>query len=244
MFPEPVNPFDFKSKSEYEAYIRDNEFRTLNSDLVKGYQELLIANFLYENGVEYKYESPYVTKRRIDIGFDYRPDFKIIEPELYIEHFGVDRNGRTRPDIDRVSYNQSINNKRMLHNECETVLIETFHYEWIEGVLLENLKKKLLDNSVILNPLSPDELFNKLRDMGHITGWGELLTKALQSIRVERLTKESIQSRFDATGVHQGESVNILLNFTQFFETRIEYRFQIFTAHSCDFLLPSYARLA
>ncbi|WP_223920364.1 hypothetical protein, partial [Aeromonas caviae] len=37
---------------------------------------------------------------------------------------------------------------------------------------------------------------------------------------------------------HQGESVNILLNFTQFFETRIEYRFQIFTAHSCDFLLP------
>ena len=43
---------------------------------------------------------------------------------------------------------------------------------------------------------------------------------------------------------YQGESVNILLNFTQFFETRIEYRFQIFTAHSCDFLLPSYARLA
>ncbi|WP_204356887.1 hypothetical protein, partial [Aeromonas salmonicida] len=26
---------------------------------------------------------------------------------------------------------------------------------------------------------------------------------------------------------YQGESVNILLNFTQFFETRIEYRFQI-----------------
>lgn len=45
-------------------------------------------------------------------------------------------------------------------------------------------------------------------------------------------------------GITQGESVNILLNFTQFFETRIEYRFQIFTAHSCDFLLPSYARLA
>ena len=212
MFPEPVNPFDFKSKSEYEAYIRDNEFRTLNSDLVKGYQELLIANFLYENGVEYKYESPYVTKRRIDIGFDYRPDFKIIEPELYIEHFGIDRNGRTRPDIDRVSYNQSINNKRMLHNECETVLIETFHYEWIEGVLLENLKKKLLDNGVVLNPLSSDELFNKLRDMGHITGWGELLTKALQSIRVERLTKESIQSRFDTTGVHHSKKLSEILD--------------------------------
>ncbi|MFQ2639413.1 hypothetical protein ACK30X_11125, partial [Aeromonas caviae] len=30
-----------------------------------------------------------------------------------------------------------------------------------------------------------------------------------------------------STRVVQGESVNILLNFTQFFETRIEYRFQI-----------------
>ncbi|MGU5890461.1 hypothetical protein, partial [Aeromonas hydrophila] len=30
-----------------------------------------------------------------------------------------------------------------------------------------------------------------------------------------------------ATTQEQGESVNILLNFTQFFETRIEYRFQI-----------------
>lgn len=48
----------------------------------------------------------------------------------------------------------------------------------------------------------------------------------------------------DVGDIWQGESVNILLNFTQFFETRIEYRFQIFTAHSCDFLLPSYARLA
>ncbi|WP_429170530.1 SIR2 family protein, partial [Aeromonas rivipollensis] len=31
----------------------------------------------------------------------------------------------------------------------------------------------------------------------------------------------------DLDGAEQGESVNILLNFTQFFETRIEYRFQI-----------------
>lgn len=50
--------------------------------------------------------------------------------------------------------------------------------------------------------------------------------------------------KWDPGALDQGESVNILLNFTQFFETRIEYRFQIFTAHSCDFLLPSYARLA
>lgn len=56
--------------------------------------------------------------------------------------------------------------------------------------------------------------------------------------------KHQLRKTSTDNGDSQGESVNILLNFTQFFETRIEYRFQIFTAHSCDFLLPSYARLA
>ena len=44
--------------------------------------------------------------------------------------------------------------------------------------------------------------------------------------------------------LHQGESVNILLKFTQFVEASIEYLFQVFTAHSCNLLLPSDARFA
>ncbi len=47
----------------------------------------------------------------------------------------------------------------------------------------------------------------------------------------------------DGTGL-QGESVNILLKFTQFVEASIEYLFQVFTAHSCNLLLPSDARFA
>lgn len=44
--------------------------------------------------------------------------------------------------------------------------------------------------------------------------------------------------------ISQGESVNILLKFTQFVEASIEYLFQVFTAHSCNLLLPSDARFA
>lgn len=64
LFPQPVNPFGFNTQAEYERYVRDNEFRTLNGEKVKSYQELLIANFLYMNGVAYTYEAPYVSKRR------------------------------------------------------------------------------------------------------------------------------------------------------------------------------------
>ena len=53
-FPEPFDPMTVESKAEYERYLRDNEIRTLKNEKVKGYQELLIANFLFLNGIEYK----------------------------------------------------------------------------------------------------------------------------------------------------------------------------------------------
>ncbi|MGU5723008.1 hypothetical protein, partial [Aeromonas hydrophila] len=59
----------------------------------------------------------------------------------------------------------------------------------------------------------------------------QVIFPATKLTNIERTYSRLIQS-FIATaraGIfqQQGESVNILLNFTQFFETRIEYRFQI-----------------
>jgi len=136
----PVDPFDFKSQTAYEKYLRDNDFRTLNNELVKGYQELLIANFLFINQIPYKYEAQYVSKRRLEVGFDYRPDFHIQDTEIYIEHYGIDRKGNTRPDIDSTYYSDTMKKKKALHQECGTHLIETFHYEWQEDTLLSQGK--------------------------------------------------------------------------------------------------------
>lgn len=212
LFPEPTNPFDFKTQAEYERYVRDNELRTLNGERVKGYQELLIANFMYLNGVEYTYEAPYVSKRRIEIGFDYRPDFYIKDTSIYIEHFGVDRNGGTRPDIDSAKYNESMLSKRALHIECETNLIETFHYEWIEGTLLEGLEARLTEHGIVCKPKDPEEILKKLREEGRIATWSDLMTKALQAIRVERLTKESMIDRFNKAGIAQPNQIAEILD--------------------------------
>ena len=209
---QPVNPFDFKSKADYERYIRDNEFRTLNNELVKGYQELQIANFLFINRVQYRYEAPYVSKRRINIGFDYKPDFHLEGTNIYIEHFGVDRNGKTRPDIDAIKYVESMKSKRALHKECETVLIETFHYEWCENTLLSGLRDKLASKGIKLDPMDPNEIFEKLNKEGHIANWSDLMKKALQAIRVERLTKELMKSRFELAKIHRPEKYSELLD--------------------------------
>lgn len=209
---QPVNPFNFKSKADYERYIRDNEFRTLNNELVKGYQELLIANFLFMNRISYRYEAPYVSKRRIDIGFDYKPDFHLQGTNIYIEHFGVDRNGKTRPDIDAIRYAESMRNKRVLHEEYETTLVETYHYEWCEDTLLSGLKGKLVAIGVKLDPMDPNEIFGKLNKEGHIANWSNLMTKGLQAIRVERLTKELMMSRFELANIHRPDKHSDLLD--------------------------------
>jgi DNA helicase-4 len=208
---QPINPFDFKSIEEYERFTRDNELRTLNVELVRGYQELLIANFLFVNQIPYQYEAPYVSKRRIDIGYDYKPDFYLKDTNIYIEHFGVDRDGKTRPDIDALKYNESIQSKRLLHEKCGTILIETFHYEWYEHTLLSDLESRLSAQGIKCNPMSPEAIFEKLNKEGHIVKWSDLMKKALQAIRVERLTKTAMQNRFEQAKIHRPEKHSDLL---------------------------------
>ncbi|MCL1044930.1 UvrD-helicase domain-containing protein [Shewanella electrodiphila] len=210
--PEPVDPFTIKTQAEYEAYVRDNELRTLNNELVKGYQELVIANFMYLNGIPYTYEDRYVSKRRVEIGFDYSPDFHLDGTDIYIEHFGIDREGGTRPDIDAEQYNEEMESKRALHVEFETTLVETFHYEWVEETLTIGLEKQLKELGVEFNPINSDELLEKLQQSGKIGNWSDLLLKALASIRVERLDYDGMFRRFENANISQPQKYTSLLD--------------------------------
>lgn len=192
---KPINPFDFETQEDYENYVRDNEYRTLNGELVKGYQELIIANWLCRNGIIYQYEAPYKSKRRIAEGVDYKPDFYLNEDDIYLEHFGIDRHGNTRPDIDRHKYNQEMEMKRNLHRECGTKLLETYHYDWVERKLEQRLEQLMRENNIKISPLNEDELLEKLDNSGLISTLAEVLYKSLQAIRTEQLDNEGIGTR-------------------------------------------------
>ena len=60
---------------------------------MKSYGEVEIANFLYLNGIEYIYESPYKIDTRTKEFGQYKPDFYLPDYDIYIEYFGIDRNG-------------------------------------------------------------------------------------------------------------------------------------------------------
>ena len=86
---EPKTEWDFETKHAYYTHIEQQDLRTLQGEKVKSYEELQIANWLYENGVEYEYEPVYEHKIPETGRRDYQPDFRLTESGVYIEHFGV-----------------------------------------------------------------------------------------------------------------------------------------------------------
>lgn len=82
--------------------------------------------------------------------------------------------------------------KREVHQLGCTTLIETFHYEKQEGVLLEALKQRLIKAGVILDPLPPEAVLETLREFGAITRFAEILTDMLGLLRAANLNDQEL----------------------------------------------------
>ncbi|GIW56779.1 MAG: hypothetical protein KatS3mg082_3193 [Nitrospiraceae bacterium] len=84
--------------AHFLAYRRSLERETLAGEFVKSYGEKLIANILFEHGIEYKYEKPFRWGESV-----YRPDFTIYFDNrrggLIIEYFGL----KGEPDYDALA---------------------------------------------------------------------------------------------------------------------------------------------
>ncbi|MDA8732745.1 UvrD-helicase domain-containing protein [Luminiphilus sp.] len=227
---QPVNPFDFKTKQEYDSYVRDNEFRTLNGEQVRGYQELLIANWLYLSGIEYEYEAPYVSKRRVEAGIDYRPDFHITGTDIYLEHFGIDRKGNTRADIDKVEYNKKIGLKRKLHIEHGTKLLETFHFDWTEGNLENRLEALISEVGIPVAPVPPELVLETMKNKGFIDAGAKRYHKCLQAIRIEDLKRDDVQKRLEDSQIQYSTQYADLID-----QLLSAYRSELEKQQSIDF---------
>lgn len=119
---------------------------TFHGEHVRSKEEQIIANFLYINNVDYEYEKPFPGYAR------YHPDFTITsygEP-IYLEHQGINRQGKTRPDIDAKYYHQKMKWNKEYHEKGGTRLIETFSYEFQEGTILQNLERRLKSAGVAI----------------------------------------------------------------------------------------------
>jgi DNA helicase-4 len=187
---EPKTEWDFKTKHEFYSHMERQDLRTLQGEKVKSYEELQIANWLYENGIEYEYEPVYEheipeTGRRA-----YQPDFRLSESGIYIEHFGVrwqrmvdgSKQLITAPFINRDEYLAGMEWKRQIHTEHKTTLIETYSYERQEGQLLTKLAEKLAPH-VTLRPRPTNTIYDRIIELRHVDDFSNLLATFLRKFK-------------------------------------------------------------
>ncbi|WP_306047825.1 UvrD-helicase domain-containing protein [Nioella sp. MMSF_3534] len=187
---ETKSEWDFKKKHDYYNYIEKLDLRTLQGEQVKSFEELMIANWLYENGIEYEYEPNYEHKVSEGGYRDYCPDFRLSKSGVYIEHFGVRRrklnDGReeltTAPFVDRDEYLEGMQWKRGVHEDHGTDLIETYSYERQEGRLLEALAEKIAPYEEV-SPRSPETLFDQVVELGQVDSFVQLVGTFLRHFK-------------------------------------------------------------
>ncbi|OMH39681.1 UvrD-helicase domain-containing protein [Motiliproteus sp. MSK22-1] len=195
LFPEK-SPFEFQSQGEYYDYLVANEIRTLKGEAVKSFEQCLIANWLFFMGIEYVYEHPYQEVKTRSLDFKaYLPDFYLVDYDIYIEYFSVDRNGMTAPYIDQEDYHAEIHWTRELHRSHQSTLIESFHFEQREGCLLDNLKAKLQAQEVTFDPLPEEAVLETLREFGALTAYSAVLSQLLSRFKANWFDSDQLKKQ-------------------------------------------------
>lgn len=160
-----------KSKCEHLNIVSKSTLDTIKGEKVKSVEELIIANFLYLNGIEYEYEFPYPFGETL-----YRPDFYLKEYDIYLEHFGVDENNRAKwlTPFNEQKYVEGMQYKREIHQTHGTKLLETYSYYNRDNVLLEKLREMLEAEKVVFDPRDAKNIYTKVSEKDKNFG-GELI---------------------------------------------------------------------
>jgi DNA helicase-4 len=148
---------------------RNKSVRTITGEYMRSMQEVQIANFLYLNGLDYEYEKLYPhpihgAKKK------YTPDFSIFQGEnnCYLEHYGLTEGMKSQIFTPQqiAKYQKSISDKRLLHVQNHTKLLETWSFYQDKRPLLDHLKETLIANGFILQPRNLDEVYKKIVETG------------------------------------------------------------------------------
>lgn len=189
---------------DFYTHMEAQDLRTLQGEKVKSYEELQIANWLYENGVDYEYEPLYEYKVSEVGRRDYQPDFRLTESGIYIEHFGV-RRATTRdgierlvtvPFVDRDEYLAGMDWKRKVHAEHRTTLVETYSYERQEGRLLTGIAEKLAPH-VTLNPRPVDTIYDRIVELKQVDDFSKLLGTFLRKFKSGGYSLQDCETKSD-----------------------------------------------
>lgn len=171
-------PYEYNSAEEYTAAVIEHnskrrgkcpeklfpEYKDMDGRTVpcKSNQECKICDFLGSHGIAFKYESFYEHDIQSADRRRYQPDFAIYrkksdeKPLLYIEHIGINRDGKCAPWINQEAYEEKRAWAQGIHNQFNTILLETTGAEFDDHSVFTNLAQKLEEYGIDLsNTVAP-----------------------------------------------------------------------------------------
>ncbi|WP_317933565.1 UvrD-helicase domain-containing protein [Halioxenophilus sp. WMMB6] len=143
-------------KSELIEYRRSLPNVSLRGEYLKSHGEKLIADFLFEHDIPYKYERNYWWN-----GVNYRPDFTIFlssESGLIVEYFGL----RGDPDYDELTEEK----RKYWRQNHSWKLVEITPSDVSIGRdnFFNAFKQTLEDYGINCSPLTEDEIWDRIKD--------------------------------------------------------------------------------
>lgn len=215
---------------------RSGRYVTIAHERLRSLQEVVIANFLYMNNIEYTYEKtyPYNILRSHK---PYTPDFTITQGDkiAYIEHFGITEDGRNnRYSQEQLNtYKKEINDKILLHRQHDTDLIYTFSTYNDGRDLLVHLQEELIAHGFELKRRPSKEVFEKIvstEENMYISRLVKLVCTFIQNFKTNDFVIDDF-ARFRMTS--SNERTKLFLTICE--QCYLEYSKRLKEYHAIDF---------
>ena len=215
---------------------RSGRHVTIAHECLRSLQEVVIANFLYMNNIEYEYEKayPYNILRSHK---PYTPDFTITQGDkvAYIEHFGITEDGRNNRYTQKQLnvYKKEVNDKIRLHRQHDTDLIYTFSAYNDGRDLLVHLQEELVGHGFELKRRSSKEVFEKIvstEENKYIARLVKLVCTFIQNFKTNDLVIDDF-NRFRTTS--SNERTKLFLSICE--QCYLEYSKRLKEYHAIDF---------
>lgn len=173
--------FQLPSIGQYEAHVSDNTYQTLQGEKVKSHQELLIANWLFLNSIDYQYQGHHVSNHRITVG----RECNTTVIETYDDDFIEDNlESRLAEQMDR-------NGITMEQKSPEVILIALKK----TNLLAKNTKRyiKFLQ-AIRVEQLNSEQVETRLNNakVHHAKKYAQLLHEIVQAYKAELTTQKAI----------------------------------------------------
>ena len=169
-------------------------FWTLNGEVVKSRGEMVLANWLFYNGVRYVYEEPYRIQTADAKHRQYTPDFYFPDIDAYLEHWALDAKGE--PPAEFVGYKEGMAWKRALHATHGTTLLETSMADLWSGKAFQYLETELTRLGLVLDP-NPDRDVQGRKPIEN-PRMARTMRSFLTHVKSNRLSIEDLRQRLES----------------------------------------------